>query len=72
MPGASAACRPANAAEQTRHIVAFRMTLDRVEAKTKLSQNRDLEDRHRVIAKLEASDDQDAQATAVWMKKALP
>lgn len=63
---------PGNAAEQTKHIVCFRMKLDRIEAKTKLSQNRDLEDRHRVIAKLEASDGQDAQATATWMKKVLP
>jgi len=31
-----------------------------------------LEDRHRVIAKFEASDSQDAQAVALWMKKALP
>ena len=61
-----------NAAEQTKHIVAFRMKLDRVETKLKLSQNRDLEDRHRVIARLEASDGQDAQATARWMKKVLP
>jgi transcriptional regulator len=63
---------PGNAAEQTKHIVAFRMKLDRIESKTKLSQNRELEDRHRVIAKLEASDNQDAQATAAWMKKVLP
>jgi transcriptional regulator len=63
---------PGNAAEQTKHIVAFRMKLDRVESKTKLSQNREIEDRHRVIAKLEASDSQDSQATAKWMKKVLP
>ena len=44
----------------------------RVETKIKLSQNRELEDRHRVIAKLEASDSQDAQATATWMKRVLP
>jgi transcriptional regulator len=63
---------PGNAAEQTKHIVAFRMKLERVETKLKLSQNRELEDRHRVIAKLAASDNQDAQATAQWMKKVLP
>ena len=50
---------PGNAAGQTQHIVAFRMKLDRIETKLKLSQNRELEDRHRVIAKLEASDSQD-------------
>jgi transcriptional regulator len=63
---------PGNAETQTRGIVAFRLPIDRLEAKTKLSQNRDLEDRQRVIAGLEASDSQDAQATAEWMKKALP
>src|SRR2546421_493488 len=63
---------PGNAAEQSRNIVAFRIKLERVETKLKLSQNRELEDRHRVIAKLEASDSQDAQATAAWMKRVLP
>jgi transcriptional regulator len=61
-----------NAEMQTRGIVAFRMPITRLEAKTKLSQNRDLEDRHRVIARLGTSDSQDAQATAAWMKKVLP
>lgn len=63
---------PGNAEMQTRGIVAFRMKLTKIEAKTKLSQNRELEDRHRVIAKLEASDGGDAKATAEWMKKVLP
>ncbi|WIM10468.1 FMN-binding negative transcriptional regulator [Enhydrobacter sp.] len=63
---------PGNAEAQSRGIVAFRMPLSRIEAKAKLSQNRDLEDRHRVIAQLEASDSQEAQATALWMKKVLP
>jgi transcriptional regulator len=62
---------PGNAEMQTRGIVAFRMKLDRIEAKTKLSQNRELEDRHRVIARLEAGGD-DARGTAEWMKKVLP
>jgi transcriptional regulator len=48
------------------------MPLARLQTKIKLSQNRDLEDRHRVIEKLEASDSQDAQATAQWMKRVLP
>ena len=48
------------------------MKLERVETKLKLSQNRELEDRHRVIARLEASDSQDAKATAKWMKRVLP
>ncbi len=63
---------PGNAEAQTRGIVAFRMPLTRVETKIKLSQNRDLEDRQRVIAKLEASDNQDSLATAKWMKRVLP
>jgi transcriptional regulator len=63
---------PGNAAEQTRSIVAFRMPITRMETKLKLSQNRDLEDRKRVIARLEASDNQDAQATAKWMTRYLP
>lgn len=63
---------PGNAAGQTQNIVAFRMRLERVETKLKLSQNRDLEDRQRVIAKLEASSDQDSQATAKWMKRVMP
>ena len=63
---------PGNAAGQTQNIIAFRMKLERIETKLKLSQNRELEDRQRVIAKLEASDDQDSQATAKWMKRVLP
>jgi len=63
---------PGNAEAQTRGIVAFRMKLTRVETKIKLSQNRELEDRQRVIARLEASDRQDSQATARWMKTVLP
>jgi len=63
---------PGNAAEQTKAIVAFRMPISRIETKLKLSQNRDLEDRKRVIARLEANDSQDSKATADWMKRVLP
>lgn len=63
---------PGNAEAQIRGIVAFRIPITRIEPKAKLSQNRDLEDRHRVIERLEASDGQDAQAVALWMKKVLP
>ena len=63
---------PGNAEAQTKGIVAFRMALSRVETKIKLSQNRDLEDRRRVIDKLAASENQDSQATAAWMKRVLP
>jgi transcriptional regulator len=63
---------PGTAEGLSKSIVAFRMPLARVETKIKLSQNRDLEDRQRVIARLEASESQDSQATAHWMKKVLP
>jgi transcriptional regulator len=63
---------PGNAAGQTKSIVAFRMKIERIETKLKLSQNREMEDRQRVIARLEASDNQDSQATARWMKRVLP
>ncbi|MBV8192931.1 MAG: FMN-binding negative transcriptional regulator [Alphaproteobacteria bacterium] len=63
---------PGNAEAQSRGIVAFRLPLARVETKLKLSQNRDLEDRQRVIAKLEVQEGDDAQATAKWMKRVLP
>ena len=48
------------------------MPLARLQTKIKLSQNRDLEDRQRVMQKLAESDNQDAQATAHWMKRVLP
>jgi transcriptional regulator len=63
---------PGNAEAQTKGIVAFRMPLARVETKLKLSQNRELEDRHRVIARLEENGGDDAKATAAWMKRVLP
>jgi transcriptional regulator len=63
---------PGNAEAQTRGITVFRMPLSRVETKIKLSQNRELADRQRVIEKLEVSDGQDAQGTARWMKRVLP
>jgi transcriptional regulator len=50
----------------------FRMRLTRIETKTKLSQNRDLEDRNRVIATLEGSDGDDAQVTARWVRRVAP
>ncbi len=62
---------PGNAEAQSRGIVAFRIPVSRVETKLKLSQNRDMEDRRRVIDKLAQSDNQDAQATAEWMQRVL-
>jgi transcriptional regulator len=51
-------------------IVAFRMPIERLEAKLKLSQNRGADDRARVAAALARSDDPQAQATAAWMRRA--
>ncbi len=53
-------------------IVAFRMRVQRIEAKFKLSQNRTPADRSRVIAALAQDDHQDAQATAAWMRSYAP
>jgi transcriptional regulator len=50
-------------------IIAFRMTVERVDAKFKLSQNRQAEDRERVIAGLRADGYGDAMATAEWMAR---
>ncbi len=50
-------------------IVAFRMTITRIDAKFKLSQNRDAADRERVVAGLEAEGHADATATAAWMSR---
>jgi transcriptional regulator len=50
-------------------IVAFRMTITRIDAKFKLSQNRGAEDRDRVIAGLLEDGHADASATAEWMDR---
>jgi len=50
-------------------IVGFRLTIDRIEVKLKLSQNRDAEDRERVIAALRAEGYADADASAEWMER---
>ncbi|TMG86998.1 MAG: FMN-binding negative transcriptional regulator [Betaproteobacteria bacterium] len=50
-------------------IVGFRFTIERIDAKLKLSQNRSAEDRDRVIAALRAEDYADAAATAEWMER---
>jgi transcriptional regulator len=49
-------------------IVGFRLAVERVEVKLKLSQNRSPDDRERVIAALAAEDAPDATATARWME----
>jgi transcriptional regulator len=50
-------------------IVAFRMVIERVDTKLKLSQNRSAVDRQRVIAALRAEDTAEASATADWMQR---
>jgi transcriptional regulator len=50
-------------------IVGFRLTIERIDGKLKLSQNRSAEDRDRVIAALRAEDYADATATAEWMER---
>ena len=50
-------------------IVGFRMPIERIEAKFKLSQNRSAEDRVRVIAALGGEDNAEAKATAAWMER---
>jgi transcriptional regulator len=48
-------------------IVAFRMTITRIDAKFKLSQNRGAADRDRVMAGLQGEARGEATATAEWM-----
>jgi len=50
-----------------RAIVGFRLTVDRIDAKFKLSQNRSADDRERVIAALRGENRPDGVATADWM-----
>jgi len=50
-------------------IVAFRLVIERVDAKFKLSQNRDANDRRRVAAALADEHYADAEATSEWMQR---
>jgi transcriptional regulator len=50
-------------------IVAFRLAIERVDTKLKLSQNRSAVDRQRVVEALRAEDSADASATADWMQR---
>ena len=50
-------------------IVGFRLTIERVDIKLKLSQNRSSDDRERVIAALRAEGYTDAEASAQWMER---
>ena len=49
-------------------IVGFRMTVERVEAKFKLTQNRSATDRARVVAALESLKEPAAAELAAWMR----
>lgn len=49
-------------------IVGFKLTVARIDAKFKLSQNRSAEDRERVIAGLRGEGHSDASVTAAWME----
>jgi len=49
-------------------IVGFRLRVERIDAKFKLSQNRGAEDRERVMARLREEGYADADATANWME----
>jgi len=49
-------------------IVAFRLHVDTLTGKFKLSQNRPTADRRRVIAALDAAPQADARAAAAWMR----
>jgi transcriptional regulator len=49
-------------------IVAFRLPIERLTGKFKLSQNRDADDRARVTEALARSDHAEARATASWMR----
>jgi transcriptional regulator len=51
------------------NITAFRIVIERVTGKFKLSQNRTPVDRRRVIEALTAVDHVDAQTTAAWMRR---
>jgi len=50
-------------------IVGFRLRIERIDAKLKLSQNRSAEDRDRVIAALRRERHADADTTAEWMER---
>jgi transcriptional regulator len=50
-------------------IVGFRLTIERIDVKLKLSQNRSSEDRERVITALHAEGYADADASAQWMER---
>lgn len=60
---------PGTVARMMKGITAFRMTVDLLEAKAKLSQNKNAADRGGVVAALDALGRPDTVATAAWMRR---
>ena len=58
--------------KEIRGIVGFEMTLDKVEAKAKLSQNRKDIDYQNIVAELEKTNDGQAQEVARQMRAIRP
>ena len=56
---------------QLRGIVGFRLCVERIELKAKLSQNHPDANRHAVIARLSAQSTDHARAVARWMRESL-
>jgi transcriptional regulator len=50
-------------------IIPFRIKIERIEAKAKLSQNHSKERREKVIRHLEYSNSENDQTIATWMRK---
>lgn len=63
---------PQKVASSVRAIQAFELTVTRLEAKSKLSQNRKDTDYHHVVEQLLRFDDTDSQATARAMQRKRP
>lgn len=51
------------------NIQAFRLRIERITGKFKLSQNRSANDRRRVIAELDRAEAPESRATAAWMQR---
>lgn len=60
---------PGTVGRMLKGITAFRLQVDRLEAKAKLSQNKGVADRGGVVAALDALAGSDATATAAWMRR---
>lgn len=60
---------PGTVERMMKGITGFRMTVDLLEAKAKLSQNKNAVDRGGVVAALDALDRPETRATAGWMRR---